>query len=235
MQIEIEETPRGFSIARFQDADGNECSIQDSSLASEAAIWFGISRTSGGDDGQRMHLTQGMATVVASAIAGILSGDGPQMVEINDRYHNQCVVMSSQTAGVPTITAGVSMTRDGRAAEKMVLTACMAEGLMMPLINFIVNGSISQESDATITDLTAPKAPKNLDVKIPASMLDRTDVGETGISAQDLINALCTVLEGYGTSDLREMVGWDAAPEIARIRDGVMKQWRNPDGSPAVL
>lgn len=37
----VEETGRGFEIVKFTDRYGAECSLQQSSLASEAAIWLG--------------------------------------------------------------------------------------------------------------------------------------------------------------------------------------------------
>lgn len=40
--IKFEKTARGFSRGEFTDHYGMECSIQDSSLASEACIWLGI-------------------------------------------------------------------------------------------------------------------------------------------------------------------------------------------------
>lgn len=39
--MQIEKTNRGFGIGEFKDAKNVECSIQESSLATEAAIWFG--------------------------------------------------------------------------------------------------------------------------------------------------------------------------------------------------
>jgi hypothetical protein len=36
------QTVRGFNVLRFQDRYGVECSIQQSSLATEDAIWFGV-------------------------------------------------------------------------------------------------------------------------------------------------------------------------------------------------
>lgn len=41
-KIPIEKTPRGFSIFNFKDSYGCDCSIQESSAASEPKIWFGI-------------------------------------------------------------------------------------------------------------------------------------------------------------------------------------------------
>lgn len=39
--MEIEHTARGFALGEFKDRNGEKCSIQDSSLATEAAIWLG--------------------------------------------------------------------------------------------------------------------------------------------------------------------------------------------------
>lgn len=41
--LKFEETPRGFVVARFVDRYGVECSLQASSLATEAAVWLGPS------------------------------------------------------------------------------------------------------------------------------------------------------------------------------------------------
>lgn len=42
MTVELSRTSRGFGKGKFTDAVGVACSIQDSSLATEAAIWFGV-------------------------------------------------------------------------------------------------------------------------------------------------------------------------------------------------
>ena len=39
--LKFEKTSRGFPRVQFKDRYGSECSIQESSLATEAAIWFG--------------------------------------------------------------------------------------------------------------------------------------------------------------------------------------------------
>lgn len=41
-EIKKDASVRGFSQKKFNDRYGYECSIQESSLATEAAIWFGI-------------------------------------------------------------------------------------------------------------------------------------------------------------------------------------------------
>jgi hypothetical protein len=45
-------TRRGFAIRHFTDLYGLPCSIQESSIATEEAIWFGV------DEARRMHLTR---------------------------------------------------------------------------------------------------------------------------------------------------------------------------------
>lgn len=61
-------TERGFGLVTFKDRYGQECSLQDSSLATESAIWFGVVNTGPNLEGPtgvknfkidaRMHLTQ---------------------------------------------------------------------------------------------------------------------------------------------------------------------------------
>jgi len=62
MDIEIAMTQRGFLRGEFVDRYGEQCSIQESSLATEAALWLGV-------DERRMHLTQGMAASLVPLIA----------------------------------------------------------------------------------------------------------------------------------------------------------------------
>lgn len=60
-------TPRGFQIWTFKDFYGQKCSIQESSLASENALWIGVDNTGPNIEGPsgftnedvnfRMHLT----------------------------------------------------------------------------------------------------------------------------------------------------------------------------------
>ena len=59
MEIKFDRTHRGFAIGEFTDLYGNKCSIQDSSLATDNAIWLGI------DDAkpQRLILGEGWQPV----------------------------------------------------------------------------------------------------------------------------------------------------------------------------
>lgn len=56
-------TNRGFAIGEFEDRYGTKCSIQESSLATEACIWLGQHHCDkpGCETPTRMHLTQDMA------------------------------------------------------------------------------------------------------------------------------------------------------------------------------
>lgn len=54
LMINWTKTERGFVVGEFSDLYGKECSIQESSLAEEDAIWLGVGEN-------RMHLTTEMA------------------------------------------------------------------------------------------------------------------------------------------------------------------------------
>lgn len=41
-ELEFEETSRGFDIASFKDRSGDVCSLQMSSIATEACVWLGV-------------------------------------------------------------------------------------------------------------------------------------------------------------------------------------------------
>ena len=65
MPIDLKPTSRGFLRGEFADRYGEKCSIQESSLATEAAIWLGCDHETVDDKGRqcgaRMHLTQDLA------------------------------------------------------------------------------------------------------------------------------------------------------------------------------
>jgi len=66
--MEIERTGRGFPIARFRDLYRSECSIQDSSLANQPAVWVGVDSDFDGGKSARMHLTQDQAAALISLL-----------------------------------------------------------------------------------------------------------------------------------------------------------------------
>jgi hypothetical protein len=51
---------RGFIGYEFEDLYDSKCSIQESSLATKDAIWFGVHKPFDGNPNTRMHLTREM-------------------------------------------------------------------------------------------------------------------------------------------------------------------------------
>jgi hypothetical protein len=43
--LEVIKTSRGFGLIKFSDRYGQHCSLQESSLATEGAIWLGVDNT----------------------------------------------------------------------------------------------------------------------------------------------------------------------------------------------
>jgi hypothetical protein len=58
MELTSETTPRGFGVFKFKDRYGSECSLQESSLATESAVWLGVDKDFNGNECTRMHLTR---------------------------------------------------------------------------------------------------------------------------------------------------------------------------------
>jgi len=58
--MRVKRTNRGFARADFKDRYKSECSIQNSSLATEDAIWLGVDKDFEGKPCTRMHLTRKM-------------------------------------------------------------------------------------------------------------------------------------------------------------------------------
>ena len=61
--MKIEKTSRGFRRADFNDFNGEACSIQESSIATQACLWLGMNTGTHhqGECLARMHLTKDMA------------------------------------------------------------------------------------------------------------------------------------------------------------------------------
>lgn len=59
-------TPRGFQRTEFTDLYGSTCSLQESSLATEEAIWFGVDKDFDGREtnSHRMHLSREAVAVL---------------------------------------------------------------------------------------------------------------------------------------------------------------------------
>lgn len=62
--LKIKTNERGFKYAEFTDLYGSQCSIQESSLATEVTLWLGVDipfHVTLPNEATRMHLTQKMA------------------------------------------------------------------------------------------------------------------------------------------------------------------------------
>ncbi len=214
--MQIEQTNRGFSLVRFVDAVGSDCSLQDSSIASESCCWFGIAHSpKRKDDVTRMHLTVEMTRRIGRAMCAALEGRPFEDFELEDRYGICCKVRSPSIADA-IITMGVLRTFNGSRSYPMHLGRTAVERLMPFLLGFIATGTISGEGGAS--ELEDPTE-RVLDVKIPASMLDRTDIGETGVSAQDLIDAFTTMQRAFG--DDVGLLGHDNAVRLGRMAERI--------------
>jgi len=61
MELKLKPTERGFMRADFEDLYGSKCSIQESSLADDYAIWLGVHEGSPeyrNTNSHRMHLNR---------------------------------------------------------------------------------------------------------------------------------------------------------------------------------
>jgi hypothetical protein len=211
----IEETARGFALAKFVDAAGLQCSLQDSSLASEACIWLGVASIPGiGDCVTRMHLTQDMALQVARALQAALGNGGMAPQGFVDRYGSSCTITFLDEAGGAVVAVGVVRAFEGRGTP-MMLSRRNVEALLPRLLGFIAEGTITGHGGASVLE---PVEERHLDVVIPPSMLERTDVGQTGVSARELIDAFRRLHERY-EDDLESALGHDAASRIEALAD----------------
>ena len=57
-EIKFRKTECGFKRADFEDLYNSQCSLQESSLATENAIWLGVHKNYQGAESTRMHLTE---------------------------------------------------------------------------------------------------------------------------------------------------------------------------------
>jgi hypothetical protein len=75
--MDITKTARGFSCLTFADRNGEACSLQESSLATEPAIWLGV------DDARPMIL----ASTLRSDLTGWVNFPIPDDVSFTTRMH----------------------------------------------------------------------------------------------------------------------------------------------------
>ena len=83
-----------------------------------------------------------------------------------------------------------------------------------------------------------------LDIKVSASMANRHEImtadtlaaGGTGVSVQELINALCDILDGEDVGDIKGMTGMtdEQCQRIDEIRNAVKPLWTYQDGTKVI-
>jgi hypothetical protein len=76
MKLKYGQTQAGFPYLEFKDRDGNVCSIQQSSLATENAIWLGI------DDAKPMVMNQDAYKAGVEPLGGVGWRDYPLPKEV---------------------------------------------------------------------------------------------------------------------------------------------------------
>lgn len=82
--LSVGKTNRGFGLGKFTDAKGQACSIQDSSLATRAAIWFGV------EDANPQILVDGVLQSVPPPVESIPIPGWPNLTNdilFNTRMH----------------------------------------------------------------------------------------------------------------------------------------------------
>ncbi len=76
-------TPRGFALIQFEDRYGHACSLQESSLATERAIWLGIDDP----DPKVMAIHAVGVGVETTETTGWVPYPLPSAVSLNTRMH----------------------------------------------------------------------------------------------------------------------------------------------------
>jgi len=85
--VKIERTQRGFRLATFVDYNGERCSIQESSIATQPMLWLGCKSGTHhhGECLARMHLTQAMAMDLLPMLEHFVeTGELPDKAECPD-------------------------------------------------------------------------------------------------------------------------------------------------------
>lgn len=223
--METTRTQRGFAIAHFDDANGLRCTVQDSSVASAAMMWFGPAGLDAKTGASRMHLTENMAKVIVSAMTTFLQGGTmANHTGFGDAGDCDCSFGMSDAGG---FELRIHDDERGTPSWTMSFDRATVEDVLPALRAFVSSGSIAGEIDEdAFVDTPKPA----MDVKIPPSMLARTDVGETGVSAQELIDLVCNLLDGRSDREMADQVGLDRADHVIAVRHAIRGLWRDDRG-----
>jgi hypothetical protein len=74
MTLEFKYTVRGFARYDFKDLYGNACSLQESSLATDNAIWLGCNE-------QRMHLNRNQVAALLPILQNFVAVDVTEEID----------------------------------------------------------------------------------------------------------------------------------------------------------
>jgi hypothetical protein len=148
----IEYTQRGFAVVAFTDAQGRPCSLQDSSIADEACIWFGRDG-SAKVERKRMHLTAEMAAFVLAAID---ARRPDTRLVFEDRYGSSCCVMTEGRQEDLVHHVGIITDFEGMPGESMAIDGRLIEALRPMLTAFIGSGTIASAQIGTVEQHTGP-------------------------------------------------------------------------------
>ena len=211
-------------LTTFVDAEGCSCSMNDSSLASDSAIWMGVDRIKGAKHTVRMHLTRGMALGIAREVRDHAEGRSTEgrVDTFVDRSGSQCAV---ECVGA-TLLVGVILGFERHVGTPMTLTREMCRDLLPFLIGFVQNGHLTVGDDLSVLDEPAVAA---IDGTVPPAALDATGIGDTGVSVGDLIDAF---LRLYRYVELDDAVGRDEATRIEAMSEGLASLKRNGSSRP---
>lgn len=110
--MEIRKTERGFKIGEFTDLDGKPCSLQESSLATEAAVWFGVQDATPMCNGKpvefpkntlftsRMHLTTRLVRMILRRFKKFVADESfKELHGKQDRYASPFSMYKDKTDG----------------------------------------------------------------------------------------------------------------------------------------
>lgn len=81
--MRIGKTQRGFDIAKFIDVNGHTCSIQKSSVATDALIWLGVDTP----NPQVLHTDAKRLGIETDATEGWIPYPLPDEVHVSTRMH----------------------------------------------------------------------------------------------------------------------------------------------------
>lgn len=92
MKIELRKTDRGFVRGEFIDLALASCSIQESSLGTDSALWLGVNYNAG-----RMHLTVGMVKELIPLLQTFVATGLLEQFPLDAQAAPETKVVSSET------------------------------------------------------------------------------------------------------------------------------------------